>query len=559
MGDKIVVMNHGVVEQFGTPQDIYDHPATLFVADFIGSPAMNFLRFEGTVRRRRPPSPSATPPSSPCPNCRNRPPASSSLASAPNMSRSPTPPPPRPDRGVEYLGTTQIVTLSTPFGPVKARIPSGQPPAGRRNRHRPQPSTARTPVALRRHHRPRPPHRRQRRGPSWLRSRSPASPNPSAPPRRCGRHDDHPRRRLRRPPRPHRRGQDHHPPPHRRPRPPRQRATSASTAAPSSTTPPPSATWRWSSSNTRSTPTSPCATTSPSPSAPHDRDAREPEIAKRVAEVAEVLRIPHKLDNKATAAFGRRDAARLHRPRPCPQPPHLPDGRTPLLARRQTPRRPADRAQAHPRRHGRTFLYVTHDQIEAMTMATHVGVLDQGKLVQFGTPREIYETPSPPMSPPASASRASTSCPPTPSRAPPPAPPRSACAPNTSTIGEASPPPSAASNTWATRPACTLTLGPHEIITLPTPHPPRPRRCLPSAPKTRSGSTPAATASDGRRPMKQFMNSQGHAGHRGDRRPAPHLRRQAGAAGRLSPYQGRHPHRLGPVQGRPRLGRRLGA
>ncbi len=48
MGDKIVVMNHGVVEQFGTPQEIYDHPATMFVADFIGSPSMNFLRFEGS-------------------------------------------------------------------------------------------------------------------------------------------------------------------------------------------------------------------------------------------------------------------------------------------------------------------------------------------------------------------------------------------------------------------------------------------------------------------------------------------------------------------------------
>ena len=40
-----------------------------------------------------------------------------------------------------------------------------------------------------------------------------------------------------------------------------------------------------------------------------------------------------------------------------------------------------------------TTIYVTHDQIEAMTMATHVGVLDNGKLVQFGTPREIYENP----------------------------------------------------------------------------------------------------------------------------------------------------------------------
>jgi multiple sugar transport system ATP-binding protein len=42
---------------------------------------------------------------------------------------------------------------------------------------------------------------------------------------------------------------------------------------------------------------------------------------------------------------------------------------------------------------GATFLYVTHDQVEAMTMATHVGVLDHGRLVQFGTPREIYENP----------------------------------------------------------------------------------------------------------------------------------------------------------------------
>ncbi len=49
MGDKIVVMNHGVVEQFGTPQEVYDFPATQFVASFIGSPAMSFLPFEGAV------------------------------------------------------------------------------------------------------------------------------------------------------------------------------------------------------------------------------------------------------------------------------------------------------------------------------------------------------------------------------------------------------------------------------------------------------------------------------------------------------------------------------
>jgi multiple sugar transport system ATP-binding protein len=43
MADKIVVMNAGKVEQIGTPLELYDHPANLFVAGFIGSPAMNFI------------------------------------------------------------------------------------------------------------------------------------------------------------------------------------------------------------------------------------------------------------------------------------------------------------------------------------------------------------------------------------------------------------------------------------------------------------------------------------------------------------------------------------
>jgi ABC-type sugar transport systems, ATPase components len=47
MADRIVVMNGGKVEQVGAPLDLYDHPANLFVAGFIGSPAMNFI--EGTV------------------------------------------------------------------------------------------------------------------------------------------------------------------------------------------------------------------------------------------------------------------------------------------------------------------------------------------------------------------------------------------------------------------------------------------------------------------------------------------------------------------------------
>ncbi|MDQ7251192.1 ABC transporter ATP-binding protein [Dongia sedimenti] len=51
MADKIAVMNHGVIEQLGTPQEIYDRPATMFVADFIGSPPMNFLNFTQALKR----------------------------------------------------------------------------------------------------------------------------------------------------------------------------------------------------------------------------------------------------------------------------------------------------------------------------------------------------------------------------------------------------------------------------------------------------------------------------------------------------------------------------
>ncbi len=44
MADKIVVMHDGIVEQIGAPLDLYDRPANLFVAGFIGSPAMNMIK-----------------------------------------------------------------------------------------------------------------------------------------------------------------------------------------------------------------------------------------------------------------------------------------------------------------------------------------------------------------------------------------------------------------------------------------------------------------------------------------------------------------------------------
>jgi len=54
LGDRIVVMNEGRVEQIGSPLELYDHPQTLFVATFIGSPAMNLVdgraQFDGMPR-----------------------------------------------------------------------------------------------------------------------------------------------------------------------------------------------------------------------------------------------------------------------------------------------------------------------------------------------------------------------------------------------------------------------------------------------------------------------------------------------------------------------------
>jgi multiple sugar transport system ATP-binding protein len=43
MGDRIAVLNAGIIQQLGAPQELYDHPTNLFVAGFIGSPSMNFF------------------------------------------------------------------------------------------------------------------------------------------------------------------------------------------------------------------------------------------------------------------------------------------------------------------------------------------------------------------------------------------------------------------------------------------------------------------------------------------------------------------------------------
>ena len=127
MGDKIVVMNHGVVEQFGKPQEIYDWPATRFVADFIGSPSMNFLEFEGMIGSGAS-SVSLDGHDITVPVAREGAKGRLTLGVRPehvHFSDS------SDYRGKvlasEYLGTTQIVILETPNGVIKARVPSRTP------------------------------------------------------------------------------------------------------------------------------------------------------------------------------------------------------------------------------------------------------------------------------------------------------------------------------------------------------------------------------------------------------------------------------------------------
>lgn len=126
MGDKIVVMNHGVVEQYGVPQDIYDWPATQFVAQFIGSPSMNFLNFNGSLSKN---NKSITLNGSSIKIPKTLEGAKGELAFGI-----------RPEHvyfsdkskyrggviGTEYLGTTQIVTVETANGIVKSRLASDQ-------------------------------------------------------------------------------------------------------------------------------------------------------------------------------------------------------------------------------------------------------------------------------------------------------------------------------------------------------------------------------------------------------------------------------------------------
>ena len=92
MADHIAIMNQGRVEQIGTPQEIYDRPGTMFVADFIGAPPMSFLNVAGRRAARRSQHPDRRCARSQCrSSSRTAPKANSRSACGRRTSRSPMP------------------------------------------------------------------------------------------------------------------------------------------------------------------------------------------------------------------------------------------------------------------------------------------------------------------------------------------------------------------------------------------------------------------------------------------------------------------------------------
>ena len=124
------------------------------------------------------------------------------------------------------------------------------------------------------------------------------------------------------------------------------------------------------------------------------RRVPEQVIRKRVEQTAELLHIAGKLGNRATRLSGG-EMQRVAIGRALVRDPAIYLMDEPLSSLdaklRAELRLELKRIQLEL---GATILYVTHDQIEAMTMASRIGVIREGELLQLGTPREIYERPS---------------------------------------------------------------------------------------------------------------------------------------------------------------------
>ncbi|TIP41361.1 ABC transporter ATP-binding protein [Mesorhizobium sp.] len=124
------------------------------------------------------------------------------------------------------------------------------------------------------------------------------------------------------------------------------------------------------------------------------RRLSEDAVRRRVEDVARMVRIHHKLNNRSTKLSGG-EMQRVAIGRALVRKPSIYLMDEPLSSLdaklRADLRLELKRIQAEV---GATMLYVTHDQIEAMTMADRIGILADGVLVQIGTPRTIYSEPA---------------------------------------------------------------------------------------------------------------------------------------------------------------------
>jgi ABC-type sugar transport system ATPase subunit len=123
------------------------------------------------------------------------------------------------------------------------------------------------------------------------------------------------------------------------------------------------------------------------------RKLRTDERAQRVREAAATLGLVELLDRKPAAlSGGQRQRVALARAIVSRPAAFLMDEPLSNLDAKLRAQTRVELSELH-RRLATTFVYVTHDQVEAMTMATRLAIIDQGRLQQVGTPREVYERP----------------------------------------------------------------------------------------------------------------------------------------------------------------------
>ncbi|UZF94039.1 ABC transporter ATP-binding protein [Bosea sp. NBC_00550] len=124
------------------------------------------------------------------------------------------------------------------------------------------------------------------------------------------------------------------------------------------------------------------------------RRTPEDEIRRAVGHVAKLLKIEDKLQNRATQLSGGQ-MQRVAIGRALVRSPSIYLMDEPLSSLDAKLRAELRIELKHIQQDlGATVLYVTHDQTEAMTLASRIGVINQGRLVQIGTPRSIYEDPT---------------------------------------------------------------------------------------------------------------------------------------------------------------------